>query len=207
MMPSSSFLQLADYRRRVAEAYARVRNSQLSLENRWQGYRADQDDLIKNHPQTPLTPEQVKDFTALEYYPYDPGLRFTLPVEPVIDQEIHRIDLREDGLTRLHPFGRISFVIQNQPVALTLFWIQGYGGGIFLPFQDLTNASETYQGVRYLIDTIKGADLGWEGSNLVVDFNFAYNPSCAYNEQWSCPLPPPENSLPVAIEAGELRFE
>jgi uncharacterized protein (DUF1684 family) len=71
----------------------------------------------------------------------------------------------------------------------------------------LTNASETYQGGRYLIDTIKGADLGWEGEDLVVDFNFAYNPSCAYNERWSCPLPPPENSLPVAIEAGELRFE
>lgn len=207
MMPSSSYIQLADYRRKVAEIYARVRDNRLSPEIRWQGYRAEQDDLFKTHPQTPLTPEQVKDFTALEYYPYDPDLRFTLPVEPMKDQEILPINLRDDGLTRLRPFGRISFKIQDQQITLTLFWILGYGGGIFLPFRDLTNATATYEGGRYLIDTIKGADLGWEGGNLVVDFNFAYNPSCAYNEQWSCPLPPPENNLPVAIEAGELRFE
>lgn len=205
-MPSSSYLQLADYRRRVAEIYARARDDPPSPEMRWQGYRADQNNLFKTHPQTPLTPEQVADFTALKYYPYDPGLRFSLPVEPVTDREILRIDLQEDGPTRLLPFGRISFEVGNQQVCLTLYWIQGYGGGIFLPFRDLTNAAETYEGGRYLIDTIKGADLGWEGGNLVVDFNFAYNPSCAYNERWSCPLPPPENSLPVAIEAGEMRF-
>ncbi len=80
-------------------------------------------------------------------------------------------------------------------------------GGIFLPFKDLTNHNETYSGERYLLDTIKGADLGWEADRLIVDFNFAYNPSCAYNSRWHCPLPPAENQLPVAIRAGEMRFE
>jgi hypothetical protein len=206
-MSPSSYLQLADYRRRVAESYARARAALSSPESRWEGYRADQDSLFKTHPQTPLTPEQAAKFSALRYYPYNPALRFSLPVEPLFDQQVSQINLQDDGPTRLLPFGRILFQIHDQLVSLTLFWIMGYGGGIFLPFKDLTNATETYEGGRYLIDTIKGADLGWEGENLVVDFNFAYNPSCAYNERWSCPLPPPENSLPVPIQAGELRYE
>jgi uncharacterized protein (DUF1684 family) len=206
-MSPSSYLQLADYRRRVAESYARARAALSSPESRWEGYRADQDSLFKIHPQTPLTPEQAAKFSALRYYSYTPALRFSLPVEPLFDQQVSQINLQDDGPTRLLPFGRILFQIYDQLVSLTLFWIMGYGGGIFLPFKDLTNATETYQGGRYLIDTIKGADLGWEKENLVVDFNFAYNPSCAYNERWSCPLPPPENSLPVPIQAGELRYE
>jgi uncharacterized protein (DUF1684 family) len=106
----------------------------------------------------------------------------------------------------MQPIGTISFEVNGQVVSLTLFWITGYGGGIFLPFRDLTNATDTYAGGRYLLDTIKGADLGREGDQIVIDFNFAYNPSCAYNDRWSCPLPPPENRLPVPIRAGELRF-
>jgi uncharacterized protein (DUF1684 family) len=127
-------------------------------------------------------------------------------VEPLIEQKVIEITLQDDGPTRLLPFGSISFAIHDQIVSLTLFWIMGYGGGIFLPFKDLTNATKTYPGGRYLLDTIKGADLGREGDQIVIDFNFAYNPSCAYNDRWSCPLPPPENRLPVPIRAGELRF-
>ena len=205
-MPSSH-LELADYRRRVFEIYSRVRDSEHSPESCWQQFRADQDDLFKFHSQTALMPDQVTRFTSLQYYPYNPALRFALPVEPLIEQKVITLTLQEDGATRLLPFGRIPFPYHDQTVSLTLFWIMGYGGGIFLPFKDLTNATETYEGGRYLIDTIKGADLGWEGENLVVDFNFAYNPSCAYNERWSCPLPPPENSLAVPIQAGELRYE
>ncbi|MFQ5576785.1 MAG: DUF1684 domain-containing protein, partial [Anaerolineae bacterium] len=83
----------------------------------------------------------------------------------------------------------------------------GYGGGVFLPFKDLTAGQTTYGGGRYLLDSIKSADLGCEGSRLIVDFNFAYNPSCAYNARWHCPLPPAENRLPVAIPAGEQHFD
>jgi hypothetical protein len=205
-MPSSSYLQLADYRRQVFEIYARVREPTLSPEARWQRFHLDQDNLFKTHPQTALTPRQVENFTSLRYYPYNPDYRFTLPIEPLSNKEPIQINLQEDGPTRLLPFGRISFTITGQDVSLALFWIMGYGGGIFLPFQDLTSLDGTYAGGRYLLDTIKGADLGWEADRLVVDFNFAYNPSCAYNSRWHCPLPPPENQLSVPIRAGELRY-
>ncbi|MES0360383.1 MAG: DUF1684 domain-containing protein [Anaerolineales bacterium] len=205
-MPSIN-LELADYRRRVAEIYARARDTRISPETRWKEFRIDQDDLFKTHPQTALTPDQITNFTSLRYYPYNPAMRFVVPVEKTVDQEVIRVELRDDGLTRMQPFGIVSFEVNEQVVSLTLFWITGYGGGIFLPFRDLTNGSETFPGGRYLLDTIKGADLGREGNRLVIDFNFAYNPSCAYNDRWSCPLPPPENNIPVPIKAGEMRFE
>lgn len=206
-MTSSPNFQLADYRRRVFEIYARVRESDHSPEIRWQRFRTEQDKLFKSHPQTALTPEQVNEFTSLQYFPYDPAYRFSLPVELFNDRDVVKINLHDDGPTRLKPFGRIEFELSGQVVSLTLFWILAYGGGIFLPFKDLTSGTDTYAGGRYLLDTIKGADLGWESDRLVFDFNFAYNPSCAYNSRWHCPLPPVENHLPVAIPAGELGFE
>ncbi|MEJ2598295.1 MAG: DUF1684 domain-containing protein [Anaerolineales bacterium] len=96
--------------------------------------------------------------------------------------------------------------MDGQALALSLFWVLGYGGGIFLPFQDATAPEETYGGGRYLWDTIKGADLGIELDRLVLDFNYAYNPSCAYNPRWHCPLAPRENWLAVPLRAGELRY-
>jgi hypothetical protein len=86
---------------------------------------------------------------------------------------------------------------------LDLFWIRGYGGGLFLPFRDGTSGQTTYGAGRYLYDTIKGADLGEEEGRLVLDFNFAYNPSCAYDPRWACPLAPPGNRVEMPIEAGE----
>jgi hypothetical protein len=205
-MPTSSYLQLADYRRVVFEMYDRVRDPNASPEARWQRFRRDQDNLFKTHPQTALTPKQLENFNSLRYHPYNSACRFTLPVEPLIDREVIKLNLQEEGPTRLLPMGRISFRIDGQDISLTLFWIMGYGGGIFLPFKDLTSTSESYAGGRYLLDTIKGADLGREADRMVVDFNFAYNPSCAYNSRWHCPLPPPENQLSVPIRAGELRY-
>lgn len=206
-MEPQAYLQLADYRRRVFEIYSRVRESDLPPESRWQSFRSDQDHLFKTHPQTALTPEQVAEFTALPYFPYDPAYRFLLPIEPLKDQEKVTINLQDDGPTLLLPFGQITFAISGEPVCLTLYWIRAYGGGIFLPFEDATNRNETYSGGRYLLDTLKGADLGREADRLVVDFNFAYNPSCAYNSRWHCPLPPPDNQLTVSIPAGEMRFD
>jgi uncharacterized protein (DUF1684 family) len=206
-MSSISQLLLANYRREVFEMYDRVRDPKASPEARWQRFRTEQDNLFKTHPQTALTPDQASSFTSLPYYPYDPAYRFNLPVEPISDRDPIQIVLQDDGPTRLLPFGRISFEVAGRYASLTLFWIMGYGGGIFLPFKDLTSETETYAGGRYLLDTIKGADLGWEGDHLVVDFNFAYNPSCAYNSRWHCPLPPAENQLTVPIRAGEMRYE
>jgi len=205
MLPFS-YAELADYRCRVFEMYSHVRVSTQNPEVRWRRFRSDQDSSFKTHPQTSLNPEQVADFTSLRYYPYNPAHRLTHPVEPLSEREAIQINLQDDCPTRLMAFERISFGIDNQKVSPTLFWIMGYGGGIFLPFKDLTNLNETYPGGRFLLDTIKGADLGWEGDKLVIDFNFAFNPSCAYNTRWHCPLPPPENHLSVSFRAGEMRY-
>jgi uncharacterized protein (DUF1684 family) len=87
---------------------------------------------------------------------------------------------------------------------LTIYWLGGYGGGLFLPFGDATNGTTTYGGGRYLLDSIKGADLGQvEDGRMILDFNFAYNPSCAYSPRWSCPLAPARNKLPGGVMAGE----
>ncbi|MEA2485143.1 MAG: uncharacterized protein QOD46_254, partial [Actinomycetota bacterium] len=86
---------------------------------------------------------------------------------------------------------------------LELYWLDGYGGGLFVPFRDGTAGTETYGAGRYLFDTIKGADLGMKEDRIVFDFNFAFNPSCAYDPLWVCPLAPPPNRLDIAIPAGE----
>ncbi len=86
---------------------------------------------------------------------------------------------------------------------LDVYWIAVYGGGVFIPFRDATSGSETYGAGRYLLDTIKGADLGGSGDRLVLDFNYAYHPSCAYDPRWSCPLAPPANRLESAVRVGE----
>jgi hypothetical protein len=114
--------------------------------------------------------------------------------------------LGDDGHLRLKRFGRVHLSLPTGEGALSLFWVMGYGGGVFLPFGDTTNRTTTYGGGRYLYDTIKGADLGATSDDIILDFNFAYNPSCAYNPRWTCPLAPPENRLAFAVLAGEMNL-
>jgi uncharacterized protein (DUF1684 family) len=102
------------------------------------------------------------------------------------------------------PVARAHFELRDEPLTLEVAWLAAYGGGAFLSFRDATSGSESYGGGRYLLDTVKGADLGEEEGRLVLDFNFSYNPSCSYDPEWVCPLAPPANRLAVAIEAGEL---
>ncbi len=104
------------------------------------------------------------------------------------------------------PFSKVGtarFALDDAEHSLALLWNEGYGGGLFVSFQDETSGRETYPAARYLLDTVKGADLGTNGSLLVLDFNFAYNPSCAYDSSWACPLAPPESRLHVSVRAGE----
>lgn len=204
----NDLLELADYRRRVQDLYAAVRAGSLPEPARCQAFRLARDQLFRTHAQSALSDAQKARFTGLRYFPYDPAFRFVVPVEAVSPHEagVLEVPLRDDGLVRLRRAGRVRFAVDGAAVALTLFWLEGYGGGLFLPFRDRTSARETYEGGRYLLDTIKGADLGSEGDRLVLDFNYAYNPSCAYNPRWDCPLAPPENFVPVAIRAGEMRF-
>jgi uncharacterized protein (DUF1684 family) len=123
--------------------------------------------------------------------------------EPAATVSVLEIPLAADGVARAGRVGTLHFDIAGETRRLALYWFQGYGGGLWLPFADATTGSTTYGGGRYLIDTIKGADLGGSAERFVLDFNFAYNPSCAYDDRWSCPLAPAENRLSIAIEAGE----
>jgi uncharacterized protein len=107
--------------------------------------------------------------------------------------------------------GMLSFELEGVTCRLTVLSLIAYGGGLFLPFKDATSGPDTYGGGRYLFDTAKGTDglvLGVTpgSAEVIIDFNFAYNPSCAYSPRWACPLAPPENTLPVAVTAGEKRF-
>ena len=119
-------------------------------------------------------------------------------VEPV-EEELREIAGSAGSLTTFRRFGRVSLPVGT----LDVYWLEAYGGGVFVPFADGTSGHETYGGGRYLLDTVKGSDLGGEDGRLVLDFNFAYNPSCAYDGRWACPLAPPANRLGARIRAGE----
>ncbi len=186
--------------------YAQARASRLDESARCLEFRRARDELFRTHPQSALSEAQKARFQGLRYFPCDPSLRFEVPLEADVESETMDVVLREDGLLRLRRIGKVRFVVDGRAVSVSLFWVDGYGGGLFLPFRDATNAHTTYQGGRYLLDTIKGADLGRAGANLILDFNYAYNPSCAYQPRWDCPLAPPENALPIAISAGEQRY-
>lgn len=143
---------------------------------------------------------------ALDYFPHDPSARHIVSVNAIEDGAPVCFDLGKDGRITLVPFARTLGLAASYGGELTLYWVDGYGGGLFLPFKDATCGAETYDGGRYLLDGIKGADLGMDGDKLILDFNFAYNPSCAYADRWVCPLAPNENRLPRPVRAGEKRM-
>jgi uncharacterized protein len=181
-------LTLVDWRRRIFALYAEVRASD-DPERAWEHWCEVRAELYRDHPQSPRVGGEPR------YFPYDPGRRYEASVEPA---EPEPIEL--NGF----PFTRFARARLAEGMALDLYWLETYGGGVFLPFRDATSGRETYGAGRYLLDTVKGADLGGTGSTIVLDFNFAYNPSCAWDDAWACPLSPPANRMPVRVEAGEL---
>jgi hypothetical protein len=161
---------------------------------------AERDDLFATHPQSPI--EDRSRFSGLPYFPYDPAWRTSGRFTPS-DDEFAVVDHSGDGSTRFVKIGVVEFEAAGNPARLEVLWLDSYGGGIFLPFRDATNGGPTYGGGRYLLDTVKGADLGHAGDEIVLDFNYAFHPSCVHSERWSCPLAPPANRLPFPVEAGE----
>ena len=206
-------LALAHWRHTVADIYGAVRQASLRNQPRaWELYRARRDHLFRSHPQSPLGPAQLEGFSGLDYYSYDPAWRVVGIPDDNVERETFSVELPAEGLLRFTRVARLQFAMQGQQAELSLFWIEGYGGGLFLPFRDASNGGATYGGGRYLYDAIKGADLGagadgMGAGQLLLDFNYAYNPSCAYNEQWVCPLAPAENWLSFPVEAGEKAFK
>ena len=113
------------------------------------------------------------------------------------------MDLGADGAFTMRQIATVNVDLPTGHGSLGVYWIEGYGGGIFLPFRDETNNNTTYGGGRYLYDTIKSADLGTTDTTMQLDFNYAYHPSCCYNDDWVCPLAPPQNTLSFAVPVGE----
>jgi uncharacterized protein len=219
-------LELADWRRRVARLYADVRflypDDPVAA---WQHWRTERESLFREHSQSPLLPADRATFRG-RYWGYDARLAFELEVQPddlapgLASATVPGMDPANArpmlGLALALPtsgggtmaFRRIGFLDVPFPEGsrrLALYWMEGYAGGLFVPFRDATNGTETYGAGRYLLDAAKSADLGGDPARrtLVCDFNFSYQPSCAFDPQWACPLAPPENRLDVPVRAGE----
>ena len=196
-------LELMDWKRAVLALYAAARaagSDPAAVE----AFRRGRDELFARHPESPLTANARAGFAGLSYFPHDPGLRVEAPLEPDEEGAELVIPTSTGEPTRFRRVGVVRPELPGGRVSLAVYWLEGYGGGMFLPFRDALAGRGTYGGGRYLLDTVKGADLGAAADgSLVLDFNYAYNPSCAYDPRWSCPLAPLENRLDVPIEAGE----
>ncbi|MGZ4608887.1 MAG: DUF1684 domain-containing protein [Actinomycetes bacterium] len=195
-------LTLLDWRRRVHALYDQVRTTPdvVAAHELW---RRGRDELFATHPESPLLPQDRAAFTGLPIAPYDPALRFEAQVDQEVEPQRFEVPTATDGIV---PFSRIGVVRLPGLGDLDVWWLDSYGGGVFLPVRDALAGTETYGGGRYLLDTVKGADLGGDVRDgvLVVDLNFAYNPSCAYDPAWVCPLAPPGNRLAAPVRGGEL---
>jgi uncharacterized protein (DUF1684 family) len=196
-------LSLLEWRRRIAALYADIRRA-TDPRDAHELWRATRNDLFAHHPDSPLLPEARATFTGLPVAPYDPAFRFDVAVDEHVEQQRIEVPTRTDGMV---PFERIGVVHLGELGDLDVWWLDSYGGGVFVPVKDRLAGKKTYGGGRYLIDTVKGADLGGSEGRLIIDLNFAYNPSCAYNPAWECPLAPPGNVLTEPVRAGELTMK
>jgi uncharacterized protein (DUF1684 family) len=196
----TSSLTLLDWRRRVAALYADVRAApDPALAHAL--WRAGRDELLGGHPQSPLPPAVRAAFRGVPVAPYDPAWRFEVLVEPA-EEALLEVPTGTDGVVR---FDRLGTARLPGVGSLDVWWLGGYGGGVFVPVKDGSSGRTSYGGGRYLLDTVKGADLGGDAAQgrLVLDLNFTYNPSCAYDPAWACPLAPAGNVLDVDVPAGE----
>ena len=191
---------VVDWRRRVFATYAEVRAAADPAQAH-RTWRAARDELFAAHPASPLLAEKRDGYTGLPVPDYDPAWRFEVEVSPA---EPDRFEA-QTGTDGAVPFERIGLVDVPGVGSLDVWRFASYAGGLFVPVKDATAGKPggTYGAGRYLLDTVKGADLGGEGGRLVLDFNFAYNPSCAYDPEWACPLARPGNIVGVEIPVGE----
>lgn len=235
-------LQLADWRRFTAQLYAEVRALAVTdPQAAWEHWRLTREWLYRKHPSSPVPADRRATFVA-KHYPYDPALRFELPLRAAETPDEAEKTAATGGRGEPHAgpgagssaglgsglaaalgpglalpisvgrpisFDRVGWLdvpFESGVRTLALFWLPEYSGGFFLPFRDATNGDGTYGGGRYLLDSAKGADLGSDAARgtVALDFNFAYQPSCAFDPRWSCPLSPLENRLDIEVRAGEL---
>ncbi|HKV86865.1 MAG TPA: DUF1684 domain-containing protein [Candidatus Dormibacteraeota bacterium] len=203
---TQAYLDLVDWRRRVGDLY------RISGPDALTRFRRGRDELFRTHPQSPIEPEDRAGFSGLHYFPYDASYRVRARFEPGDQTELMIETGGEDGAIRFRRAGVLAFELQSEECRLVVLRLVQYAGGLFVPFRDTTSGRETYGGGRYLFDTAKNTDglvleVEAASSEVTVDFNYAYNASCAYSPRWACPLAPPENHLRVAIRAGEQNYK
>ena len=161
-------------------------------------FRSEKDAFLRTHPQSPLTPDQRRKFSGLHYFPENEALRLEVQVERLFDQQPMQMQTTTGDVQTFVRHSRFKFQVEGQEAELTIYQNEN---GYFLPFVDSLAGQETYPAGRYL----EPDEL--YGNRFLIDFNLAYNPYCAYNEMWSCPITPAENRLRVPIRAGEKLFE
>jgi uncharacterized protein len=196
-LPLVEELDLLDWKRHVSELYAGIRAASDPIEG-WRRWCETRRRLFREHPQSPVSADARSSFGGPFVYGYDPGWRLIAELRRT-DEERFELPSSAGGTIAFRRFAQAH----ADGVVLDVYWLEGYGGGLFVPFADATSGEETFGAGRYLLDTVKGADLGLEGDGLVLDFNFAYQPSCSYDDRWACPLAPPANRLDMRVEAGE----
>ena len=162
-----------------------------------EAFRAEKDEFFGSHPQSPLTREQKKEFKGLNYFPENDSLRLEVKVDEFPVKQRFEMQTSTGDVQHYEKFGRFNFIVDGIEADLTIYQSPN---GFFLPFVDSLAGRETYPAGRYLEPE------PLPGGRFIVDFNIAYNPYCAYNEMWSCPITPAENRLKVAVRAGEKLF-
>ena len=205
-MVAPALLDLVDWRRRVGDLY-RVRGTDAL-----QQFRRGRDELFRTHPQSPIEPDERAAFKGLSYFSQDPEYRVQARVEDGDGSELLIDTGGDDGAVRYRRSATLVFELGGEACRLTVLSLVQYAGGLFVPFRDATSGRETYGGGRYLFDTAKDTDglvleITPGSPEVVIDFNYTYNASCAYSPQWACPLAPPENYLKVPVRAGERVYK
>jgi uncharacterized protein (DUF1684 family) len=199
-------LDLVDWRRRVGDLY------RVTGPDAIERFRKSRDELFRSHPQSPIEPDERTSFRGLRYFSHDPAYRVHARFEPGEGTELVIETGGDDGAVRYRRAGLLRFKVAGEPCRLTVLSLVQYAGGLFVPFRDATSGPETYGGGRYLFDTAKDTDglvleITPGSPELTIDFNYAYNASCAYSPRWACPLAPPENHLKVPVRAGEKVYK
>ncbi len=193
-------VDLLDWKRRIFALYEEVRATP-DPEAAWNQWRETREELYRTHPQSPVPADRRAGYGEA-FFPYDPAYRVVGEIRNGASRP-GVLPASTGGTFAFTRIGRVGFTLLGDEHELELSWNEGYGGGVLLAIADVTGGGETYGGGRYVLDTVKGADLGVDGDQLIVDFNFAYNPSCAFDPRWSCPLAPPGNRLPLPLRVGE----
>ncbi|NOX71645.1 MAG: DUF1684 domain-containing protein [Candidatus Micrarchaeota archaeon] len=166
--------------------------------------RKEKDYFFKHAPDSPIPFEEREKFSGLIYYPVEPSLRFVLKLHEHKEKKKIRIQDTGENMREYLIWGEFRFVISGKEFVLQAFKADSEDDTLWVPFKDETNGKETYGAGRY-IDIHESTKT--EKGEYILDFNLAYNPWCAYSENYVCPFIPPENWLKTEIRAGEKSYE